>query len=249
MGKFDETIKNALEKTAQNITPSPFMLTKIKAEAAERKEKEKLSMKIFSAKKLVVLGAVAVMSVSCYAAAKMSSVVMSSSNNEITSYKDIGKYEKKLGFTPKYVDTFDNGYKFTNGGTGTTNGIDEDGNPVGEKYNTLALTYKNDNGRNVMLVIDGGNPYSENGEYTTGYTDQTYKFVPPDYTLTDEDKKEQEEGKIEISYGSDEVEVKQAENYMWQDDGMNYSLTAFDCGFGEDGMKDMAQQIIDNGSK
>lgn len=244
MEKFDEIIKNALDKKADTITPSPFMLQRIKAEAAERKREEKFSMKIVSAKKLVVVGVVALMSVSCYAAVKMTGSVSSSKNNEITSVSDISKYEKKLGFTPKYVDSFDNGYTFTQGGTGTTHGIDDNGNTVGKEYNTLDLTYKNDKGQNVMLMIDGGNPYSENGENTTGYSTQTYKFVPADYKLTDEDKKEQADGKIEISYGSDKVEVKQAEDYSWQDEGMNYSFTAFDCNLGESEMKDMAKQII-----
>ncbi|MCI1930237.1 MAG: hypothetical protein LKJ13_00920 [Clostridia bacterium] len=246
MEKFDEFIKDALEKKAETVTPSCFLLQRIKAETAERKRKENFSMKIFSAKKLVVLGVVALMSVSCYAAAKMTGVVASSKNNEITSVSDIGKYDKKLGFTPKYVDSFDNGYKFTRGGTGTTHGVDEDGNSVGKEYNTLNLTYKNDKGQNVMLMIDGGNPYTDNGENTTGYTNQTYKFVPPDYQLTDEDKKEEASGDIVISYGSDKVEIQKMESYMWQDEGLYYTLTAADCNLGEKEMKNMAKQINDN---
>ena len=43
--------------------------------------------------------------------------------------------------------------------------------------------------------------------------------------------------------GAEEVEIRQMEYYGWEEDGLYYSLVGFDCGFGEEAMVQMAEEI------
>ena len=44
---------------------------------------------------------------------------------------------------------------------------------------------------------------------TTVYTmEDTYKFVPPDYEMTEQDKEDEASGKYIFSYGTDEVKYQ-----------------------------------------
>ena len=239
---LDSAIKNALEEKVKNIQPSPFMIGKIKTAVSE-KRREKSYLKFLQTKKLAVIGSFCFATVTCFAAVKFSGVTGHTSIN-INKTSEIDEHISELGFTPKYVEAFDNGFEFENGGTGETYGNDENGDPSGNKYKTLSLTYKNKDGDWVSLGIDEGNPYVDMGvEYTEGYSSQVYKFVPPDYTLTEEDKQAEADGSLVISYGSSEVEINTMENYIWQDGGLYYSLTASDCSLGEKEMAEMAQQV------
>ena len=57
------------------------------------------------------------------------------------------------------------------------------------------------------------------------YTFETvFKFVPPDYELTEEDKEDQESGKYVFSYGSEKVETETMRQVMWQDGNITFTL-------------------------
>ena len=51
-------------------------------------------------------------------------------------------------------------------------------------------------------------------------------------------------GEIFVSYGTADVQWNEMENYSWEDNGVYYSLTAADCGFGEEAMAAMAAEIM-----
>lgn len=240
--EFDTLLKEALEERVKEIEPSEQMLENIRREAKERR-KETVSMK-FGMKKVVAVAAICLMSVTAYAATQMVGTVGHSST-DITAYEDLAKAEKKLGFDAKYVESFANGFTFANGGTGATQGMDENNNPVGEEYGTLTVCYKNDAGDTLTLRIEEGNPYVDAGEEAgNGYSVSKNKFVPPDYELTEEDKALRDAGELNIAFGSDEVELKTFEHYQWQDGGLYYSLGVFDCDLGEEALKAMAAEVM-----
>lgn len=81
-------------------------------------------------------------------------------------------------------------------------------------------------------------------ETTEGYSSNTFLFLPNEDALTEEYKAMQAAGEIFISYGTQEVQWNEMENYNWEDGGVYYSLTAADCGFGEDAMAAMAAEIM-----
>lgn len=241
---LDMILKDIFENKSADIIPSQFMLQRIKAKVKSNR-REPINMKFLNPKKLVVIGVLCLASVSCYAAIKLGGSV-SHSQVEFYSINDIEKYEQKVGFSPKYVEAFDNGFKFKDGSTGDTQGVDNEFNPTGKKYKTMNLTYENEEGKWVAITIDSGNPWVDSGEeFVEGYSNQVYKFVPPNYILTEEDKIAEENGSLVISYGSDSVQINNMESYMWIDDGLYYSMVAQDCDLGEEEMAKMVKQMMD----
>ena len=50
--ELDAMIQNAMEKRTEHLNANPMMLERIKREAASRKRKERISMKLFTAKRI-----------------------------------------------------------------------------------------------------------------------------------------------------------------------------------------------------
>ena len=243
MKDFDKLMKQALEEKVRNVEPSCDLLANIRREVDE-KRKETGFMKFYMKKIVAVAAVVCAFSATCYAAGQLGSVT-SSSTCDIKTFAAMEKAEKKLGFDAKFVETFENGMTFQNGGTGETQGQDEDGNPMGEKYKTMTISYANEDGDSVCLLIDGGSPYADAGvETTEGYSKNTFLFLPNETALTEEYKAMQDAGEIYISYGTDEEQWKEIEDYSWEDDGVYYSLTASDCSLGEAALAEMAAEIM-----
>lgn len=239
---MDTLIKRALEEQTKHIEISPQMSERILREA--KKEKERGSMKFFNKKVLVAAAIVCFSTVTAFAAAKLNGIE-GHGYTESHNYHDIEKLEKKLGFDAKTVESFTNGYVFESCGRGESEGIDENGNGMGKKYKNLSLTYRKNEGDNFLaLTIEQGSPVADAGEKVgNGYAKQTYKFVPPSYEKTEEDKEKEASGELAISVGSQEVEIKEMENYEWQEGDLYYSLTGADCNFGEAGMEEMVKEI------
>lgn len=241
--EFDRLMKQALEEKARGVEASPFLLQRIKRDVRQKQEKERFSMKGFHMKKLAVAAVICLASVTCYAAANLGGVEAHSSN-DIKSFAKMEKAEKKVGFDAKYVESFSNGFTFCRGGTGETQGLDTEGNPFGKKYPTLDIGYRNEDGNWVVLLVEENSLYADTKmELTEGYSSQLYKFVPPDYKLTEEDKAREAKGELVLSYGSEEVKEEIMEGYSWQDEGLCYTLTAADCNLGEAAMVQMAAEI------
>ena len=239
--EFDTAMKQALIWKTEHIEPSENLLQNIKTEI--KKEKKENGFMKKNMKQMIAVAAVCVLSVTCYAATQLDSVV-SHGSSDIKTFAGLEKAEKKLGFDAKYVETFTNGMTFQRGGTGKTQGLDAEGNPVGKKYKTMTVTYSDEAGNSVSLNIDGGSPYVDAGvEETEGYSTDTYMFVPPNYEVTEEERAKEAAGELVISVGSEEVEIMQMEYYGWEEDGVYYSLVGFDCGFGEDAMQQMAEEV------
>ena len=243
MKDFDRMMKEALAERVRDVEPSDEMLENIRKEADERR-KENGFMKMNMKKMVTAAAVIAALSVTCYAAGQLGSVVSHSTPN-VETFAELEKAEQKLGFDGKFVETFANGMTFQSGGTGETYGMDEDGNKTGKKYKMMTVSYADEKGNEISLNIDGGSPYADAGvEETEGYSTDTYKFVPTDYKLTAEDQEKEAAGELVISVGSDEVEIMQMEYYGWNDNGIYYSLVGFDCGFGEEAMAAMAAEIM-----
>ena len=243
MKEFDMLMRQALAEKVRDVEPSDDLLKKIRTEADERR-KETGFMKFNMKKMVAAVAAICALSVTCYAAGHLGGVV-SSGTPDIKTFAELEKAEKKLGFDAKFVETFENGMTFQRGGTGETQGQDEDGNPVGKKYKTLTVSYADKEGNEVTLLIDGGSPYADAGvETTKGYSKDTFLFLPNEDALTEEYKAMEDAGEIYISYGTAEEEWNVMENYSWEDDGVYYALVASDCGFGEEAMVQMAAEIM-----
>ena len=137
MKDFDGMMKAALSEKVRDVEPSEQLLANIRKEADERR-KENGFMKMNMKKMMTAAAVIAALSVTCYAAGQLHSVVSHGSPN-IETFAELEKAEKKLGFDAKYVETFANGMTFQRGGTGETYGMDEDGNKTGKKYKMMTV--------------------------------------------------------------------------------------------------------------
>ena len=87
----------------------------------------------------------------------------------------------------------------------------------------------------VVANVDGVDVY---------YHSYTNKLVPPDYKMTDEDKKAEETGELVFSYGSSKVEIKEIQSVSWKKDDMNYQLLQIDGKLSADELVEMAKEVI-----
>lgn len=239
---FEKQLKDTLAYQAEKITPSEGLLSRIHAECNHRKEQTTMKGSI-SKKVVTIAAAICMLTVGCYAATQLTGIA-GYSHTEYTKYEDMSKAEKKAGFDAKLVETFSNGYTFICGGTGGEHGLDENGNSITKTYPAINATYEK-NGQSITLFVTDGDPAADAGQtVASGYDQQDCKFVPPDYEKTAEDLAKEASGELMISYGSDTVEENNAENYMWADGDIYYSLTAFDAHLGEETMQQMANELM-----
>lgn len=238
---FDLQIRRSLQSGVLQLESPEDMLPNIRREA-DRRKKEKNDM-TFKMKKLVaVAAALCLICMTCYAAVEIGNYE-SYTTVDIAEYNQLSLAEKEAGFEFKRVESFSNGFKFSVGGVNESSKNDKDGNPIAESKG-INLAYVNDEGKYVTLIVMEKSFYENgSGALPSGYSSDTYKFVPSDYQLTDEDKRMMEEGDFFVSYGSDGVEISEMENYYWADGGLVYGLLASDCSLGEDGLAAMAREI------
>ena len=152
-------------------------------------------------------------------------------NKAIYSITDIQEKTDEEKINVKYIEEFSNGYKFEKGFESDSSAADENGEILRE-YKSFNLDYS-DGKNDVTLYVDPdadltGVPDDEpilEIDGTDVYAFETvFKFVPPDYVLTEQDKEDQESGKYVFSYGSEKVEIETMRQVMWQDGNITFTL-------------------------
>lgn len=252
---WEERIKDVLALECDGITASQDLKDRIDDEIL-RSRKEAGNMKKLSAKKLVIGVAIGCLLVSggALAAGHAVNLVSHSSVTDMSrSYSDMDAQMQKLGYKADTVEKFTNGYQFESVLVRDTQGQDQDGNTV-YTYKTMGIRYTASGEPSVSLdickpvetqaIAQGAKETRVCGDVTLYYSSDTYKFVPPDYELTAEDKANQERDDYYISYGSSEVEIQLNSNVVWEKDGILYVLMGFDLNLDADDMFDMAEEIM-----
>ena len=84
----------------------------------------------------------------------------------------------------------------------------------------------------------------EIGGITVSYYETTMKVVPPDYELTEQDKKDMENSNFTISYGSDQVYVQKVRSVDWKADGKAYNFLDMEGTVDAETLFSMAQDVI-----
>lgn len=242
--KFEETYKNVID----DLQPSSELSERLKI------TQEAKIMK-FNKKKAVIIALVACMlcGTTVFAAGKIASY--RSWSSKLTEVSDINKSRdiaQKLGASLEIPESFTNGYAFDCSYCGGIEALDEDGNAVANGKSFMA-TYTKDNGSDIYLNVD---PSFEELNVEEGYTlkningvdvyfySHTYKFVPTDYELTDEDKENMEKPGYEISYGSDEIQVQQCSGFIFDYESKNYDMLSFDSELTDDEWYAMAEEML-----
>ncbi|ONI39896.1 hypothetical protein AN396_06805, partial [Candidatus Epulonipiscium fishelsonii] len=235
--KIDEQIKNALMQETNNLELNNNLFNKIKVDIynAENKVSQKGNLRM---KRNFITGALclSVASATVVAASYIWSSESYSSNQLINSLPVVEEIESKYGFSPKFVDEFSNGFKFS-GYAITNNTINKDTKQI--SFEGLSLNYEKGNdtiylsieplskefinyGDNVEIIktIDDINLY---------YVENLFKVVPPGYVLTPEEEKQQLAGELTISFGDSDGTVETYQYMSWTEDGNLYSLSGFEC--------------------
>jgi hypothetical protein len=256
---MEKKIKAALEQQCSGVDASQDLKSRIDAEIMNHGQEERsifMKMKHFGIKKVAIGVAAVCLLLSGGAFAAGHAVSLSSStyvNDAYTTYGDMDKAQKKLGYAVDSVETFDNGYTFENMYVSDVDGWDEDGNKA-YTYKEMLINYQKDGSHSLYLAIY--RPVEEEqktktpdaarvcGDITLSYDIYTYKFVPADYELTEEDIANEAKDNYYISYGSDEVEITQSTGVTWTKDGIYYNLAGMDLGLSSDEMFDMAEEIM-----
>lgn len=237
---LDINIEKIKHKVNQKI---PFAYT-------ERKSKIMIAKKKIS---LIAIAATFILGATAFASSGIVKTWFGSSSStpDYTSLPTAQEVKKGIGYDVVLIDCFENGYKFDNGSIVKNKMADENGSTL-EKFNSVDFKYEKD-GDKVYFAQDKYNSETnQEGEIIANknnidiyYHSYTNKLVPPDYELTDEDKKAQENGELVFSYGSSKVEVNKVQSVNWEKDGMHYLLMQIDGKLTSEELTDMAKEVIE----
>ena len=252
MKDFDKYIKNELQKSIEDSSPSDYLKNKIDLEINSQGEKGEFKMK----KRFVLVAAAAlVLSVGVFAAGKITGTLASSTSfYNYTKYTDMAKAEKKAGFEAYAPESLGE-YKFD--GIRMVDMADMD--DTGEKLNkrkAIDVNYKNDAGDIVSLSID---KYPENSIPTS---DQPYQemrdikgvqvyywrlesvFLPDEKDATEEELERSEKDPFfNLAIGSDKREEEASKHLIFDYKGVQYELMAGDD-MDVNEFYDMTEEII-----
>lgn len=252
---LDKEIAEAFKQEVADMKIDDGVKRRIDCELINRVNREEKNMRSFRIKKVAI---VAIACALClvpvaFAAGQVTSLVSHSNIfNRCKDYSKLEKQEEKLGYKVNVIEEFSNGYKFDEMEVQDVKGMDDTNNVV-ETYKELCVEYFNKEGKNVALFAEQRHAEGEDRkpvktlqceDTTLNYYLDTYKFVPVDYELTEEDKKNEEREDYYISYGSDEVEISMASFVTWEKDGVYYNLLTFDTDMTADEMLQMATELL-----
>lgn len=213
------------------------------------KEKEKMRIKKRLLAPVIALVALLAIGTGLLATGNIHSITGSSSS--LPDYKEVPTQQQlseDLGYAPNIPAEFSNGYTFESAVIGDQEGQDEYGNAV-DKHKFIQIKYTKDNA-NIYIYAEKWStaPSTPVTETYDGvdlyYTADMYKFVPPDYELTEQDKADEASGKYIFSYGTDEVEIQTNQSVSWEKDGISYGLLATDSDLTQDDLMAMAKEAL-----
>lgn len=255
----NEEIELALLQVTNEIEPSEDLFDRIKKDIYKKESGQTMKNKKSSSKKgrrIVTLVASFILLFSI----TVLGVTMGKSWIGYTSlkYKTFPSQEKifkEVEFSPKYTELLPGGFEYVNGGTGESELLDDAGNLLTQTKN-VSLGYKRENEKSMLdlsisqveekfLDNKASQLVGEINGINLYYYQQDYKFVPPNYELTEEDEKAKEVGDLEISYGASEISISNVQGLSWYEDGLEYMIMGSDYGFTTEEMIKMARVIIE----
>ena len=237
MNNFDKYIKNELNKSVENSSPSDYIKNKIDLEISSKEEKGEFKMK----KRFVLVAAAAlVLSVGVFAAGKITGTISSSSSQyNYTNYTDMAKAEKKAGFDAYAPENLGD-YKFDGIKMVNMADIDDTGAKL-NKRKAIHVDYKNADGDKVLLSIDkfperpvptSEQPHHEMREIKgvpVYYSRLESVFLPDEkYATKEELERSKNDPFFNLAIGSDKREEDASKHLLFDYKDIQYSLMAGD---------------------
>lgn len=259
--KFDLNIKECLKNEAYKVSTSEDLFFKVRNEILIKEEKRNFNMKykFLRPKTALIAGVICVLTtVTCMAATNLSGWYGSSSKlTEIKTFPTKEIVQDKVGFTPKYIESFGNGFKFETFNYSNNEIKNEKGDAV-DKFKGADFQYAKDGAENNQYLtmsaekidqkyIDENklnNVATENyNGITIEYTSNQYKAVPEGYEPSEEERELENKGLLQIGYGSNEIEVSQNQAVIWYEDGISYCI--LNSNYNELDKEDMINMAIE----
>ena len=185
---------------------------------------------------LVAAALIPLLTITAYAGDVLNIRTLVSGMTHYTSsqFSDMDKVMDKAGFEMDVKERFNNGFAFEKAYVEDTRGLDENDREV-LKYREVQVNYRNADGVRLCLfaqpvvegAVDSESPVAQTaqiGGVTVSYHLDHYKFVPPDYQLSEAEKQWQEIPGNYISYGSEAVKDTDVAFLCWEKDGIRYSF-------------------------
>lgn len=252
---LEKKIRETLEKKSKEARVDTLTSQRIQAKVYEAIEEER-NMKHKNWKKAVIAAAAICIMGSITAVALTKPKYVSShsyTNEEVKSYEEAKNMQAGYDAAVKSVEKFSNGYEFEWAVPKYEASHDEDHNEL-ETWTSMSFTYGRGDDPKVSLSADRMTWPAENADKIMTLEDGTelkfhrlnHKFVPPDYEPTEEEIKLQDEGKLNIGYGSSEVEVKVSVSVSWKQNDICYCLFSFNENMSADEMLQMAKEIAES---
>lgn len=248
---------NIVGRKESNRSPLDIDVKRIRSMVADRidsSNSERKSEVMKSKKKvsLIAIAATLILGITVFAASGIITTWYSSSSS-VPEYKSLPTKQQcidDIGYAPVLIETFENGYEFYNGSVVNNNLADENDKSV-EKFKSVMFRYKKDGDKvifsqdkfnsqidsigDIAATVDGTDIY---------YYSYTNKLVPPDYKMTDEDKKAEANGELVFSWGSSEVSISEVQSVSWTQGGIRYHLMQMDGKLSAEELTDMAEEVI-----
>lgn len=237
MKDFDKYIKNELNKSVEDSSPSDYLKNKIDLEINSQVEKGEFKMK----KRFVLVAAAAlVLSVGVFAAGKITGTLASSTSfYNYTKYTDMAKAEKKAGFDAYAPESLGD-YKFDGIRMVDMADVDDTGAKL-NKRKAIDVNYKNDAGDRVSLSIDkypdsstplAEQPYQEMRDFKgvqVYYWRLESVFLPDEKDATKEELERSEKDPFfNLAIGSAKREEDASKHLIFDYKGVQYELMAGD---------------------
>lgn len=228
---FKQFIKTELDSVTPEMDEERRLL-EIQKKLSKRSDcmkfrKNKLAAAFTAMVIITVLG-----TVTAVAAGKITSLVTGNDKNvnSITELRELSKAQMKA--SPKFPDNFTNGMAFVKGNVSQVKGMDEDNNQVityseayaeyGENPQVTLASHVHQDAISKERNLPGQKEVYQDIELTS--FEVQYVFLPEGQEPSEEDKKLAEEGKLMISYGSDQEERKLYKSVKWSENGIDYLL-------------------------
>lgn len=220
-----------------------------------------MKIKFLRARTAIIAGILCVVTTVTVVAATNGAFLVSRSNknNAIKSFPSTDIVKSAVNFLPKYVENLNGGFKFYEFNYIENSLKNDDGNTVA-KPKSAYFAYKRDGAkknRNLNMYVDlidksEFDNMIEKIKDRTEYNDTKIyyhsikcKDVPEDYKQTEEDLKLINEGRLEMAFGSDEIEEYNSQSVEWYENGIEYNIinNSYDD-VDRDAMIQMAKTVI-----
>lgn len=214
---LDKEIEFAISDITEDITPSPNMFEEI-TKKIEAEHNGGYYMKINRSKKIrTVLTAcilIILTTATCFAAAKYIIYLNLPENKEVS---------KQVGFSPKYIKEFKNGYIFLEGGVNEDFSLSDGSNDLEMRYikDDFILHY------HAIKTIDGETSLED--FIASIRSDESFEEL----TLSDN---------VPGVY----IYSKDYKSIIWEDSGVSYMMSEYDNILDKQGLIDMAKEVVNS---